>query len=177
MLLKALFFSSLVLCAACATEKSFDKDKTNPAYYEGTGVPISDSTAIKTPQSDPNTLPPQNNKAGDAVGGLIGSGATLAAYPDYYKTSTIRGTCLINGGSALENVPCRRVHMALLDEQGVVIGRTEANNSGQFAFFVKKDKTYHLKITDSQLIVAPTDPISFSMGDEVTLHANLRERK
>lgn len=86
--------------SGCATSKYNDSDKTNPAYYEGTGVAVTDKASVTGISINPNQLPIDLGGNG-ATESLVESAISLAAYPDYYKPSTIRGTCFISADESV----------------------------------------------------------------------------
>lgn len=147
--MKNLFILTLVLFAlACATQKSYDRDKENPRYYEGMGIPLSDHVKIQPgSKSKMKTDPSQVNTKSVALEHLVHAGATWAMYPDYYHKSTISGTCMIQlENHPLAKAPCRNAEVVLIDSNEKVLGQTSLNNKGEFAFWVKKDKLYYLKV-------------------------------
>jgi hypothetical protein len=154
--------------SACATSKYNDRDKTNPAYYEGTGIAVTDSAGVTGIDKNPNQLPPPDRGSKGATEGLVESAVSLATYPDYYKASTIRGTCIISSDElTFVSVPARHLHIALLDSGEKVVGQSETNDSGQFAFYVKRDKIYFIRILDQGYrLLGDKKPLT--MGSEVT---------
>jgi hypothetical protein len=154
---------------ACAQKTYLDRDKDNPNYYEGQGVPVTDNLSAGGIYHSFN-ITPQSGSATDAVVGLIESGVSLALNPGYYQPSTIGGTCII-GESTLSQVPCRHTLIELLDDSGKPVSTTSCNGSGQFAFYVKKDKSYGLRPADPRYSIASTDiPNGLKMGETVILH-------
>jgi len=155
----------LLMCA-CATSKYHDRDRTNPAYYEGTGIPITDNFSVGgLGRGDLQTPPVTGGSAAEA---LIESGISLAAYPDYYRPSTISGTCVI-GDVPLEQVPCRHMQIQLIDAKGTVIGTTETNDSGLFAFRVIKEKVYYLTVASERYSPIDEKSAPLMMGANVIL--------
>ena len=108
-----------LFACACATSKY--RDRESPAYYEGTGIPITDNFSVGGLGRANLQTPPVTG--GSAAEALIESGISLAAYPDYYRSSTISGTCVI-GDVPLEQVPCRHVKVQVADAKGAVVGTT-----------------------------------------------------
>lgn len=155
----------LTICA-CSTSKYHDRDQENPAYYEGTGIPITDHFSVGGLGRANLQTPPSTG--GSAAEALIESGISLAAYPDYYRPSTISGTCLI-GDVPLEQVPCRHIQVQLTDANGLVIGTTETNESGLFAFRVIKEKVYYLNIASERYSPIDEKSAPFMMGANVIL--------
>lgn len=159
--------------ASCAHDKYGDRDRTDPRYYEGTGVAVSDSASVSALQKNPNQLPPPDHGPDAATGSLIESAISLVAYPDYYKQSTIHGACIYKVDSSIARVPCRHMHLNLVSADGKTLGRTETNENGEFAFYVVKDKIYFLVLDSSRYKLAEEDRRPLSMGADVTLHALL----
>ncbi len=165
-----------LLLSACATAHYHDRALNNPQYYEGTGIPVTDRFSVGSGAGGGTKLhtPPLNTGAGSATEAIIESGISLFAYPDYYKPSSISGTCYF-GSSILEHVPCHHVRVVLLDENLKAIGNTDTNDAGEFAFFVKKDKLYFLVLDDPRFTLAGTDRLGpFTMGAKIIMNG---ERK
>ena len=156
------------LACACATSKYHDRDRENPAYYEGTGIPITDSLSVGGLGRAGLQTPPVTG--GSAAEALIESGISLAAYPDYYRSSTISGTCVI-GDVPLEQVPCRHMQIQLVDANGTVVGTTETNDSGLFAFRVIKEKVYFLRLANERYSLIDERSGPLMMGANVVLRA------
>ena len=155
-----------LFACACATSKYHDRDRENPAYYEGTGIPITDSLSVGgLGRADLQTPPVTGGSAAEA---LIESGISLAAYPDYYRSSTISGTCVI-GDVPLEQVPCRHVKVQLADAKGAIVGPTETNDSGLFAFRVIKEKVYYLSVVSERYSLIDEKSAPLMMGANVIL--------
>ncbi|MBK7889782.1 MAG: hypothetical protein IPJ84_02735 [Bdellovibrionales bacterium] len=155
-----------LFACACATSKYHDRDRENPAYYEGTGIPITDSLSVGGLGRAGLQTPPVTG--GSAAEALIESGISLAAYPDYYRSSTISGTCVI-GDVPLEQVPCRHVKVQLADAKGAIVGTTETNDSGLFAFRVIKEKVYYLNVASERYSLIDEKSAPLMMGANVIL--------
>lgn len=169
-----MIYGALILIAtlisSCASPKYHDREAKAPAYQEGSGVAISDQNTISG-RNPPTKESAYSNSATNAVSGLLEAGIALAASPNYYKPSTIRGTCVI-GEAALTQVPCRHLTIELRDAANVAVGETSTDESGQFAFYVKKAKIYRLQLATVSYQLTPEDAAkTYTMGATVVLHA------
>jgi hypothetical protein len=160
-------FLLTILLAACSATSHADRDTKLPEYYAQKEAPLG-APAIK-----PNQQTPYLNSSEEAITSLIATGFSLAAYPGYYRKSSITGKCVITveGSSSLQT-PCVNTEI-LLFSQGAKEGAKEltrmtTNASGEFAFLVKRDKSYAITI-DSPKYKLPNRRGPVVMGDDVVL--------
>ena len=169
--MKPTIFSILILLTSnCAQKKYLDRDINNPDYHEGTGIAVTDNVGVGGVSKSSNVTP-LSYSTKDAMMGLIESGISLAAYPNYYKASTIRGSCVL-GDSLLTQTPCRNLKIELIDESGKSVSAANCNEFGQFAFYVKKNKSYKLRLAESKYTLDSKDGgLDHRMGANIIVHA------
>ncbi|HMN67813.1 MAG TPA: hypothetical protein PKC28_04665 [Bdellovibrionales bacterium] len=156
-----------IVIQGCAKDHYHDRATDDPRYHEGQGIPVTDSVGVGGKTKAYN-ITPTSGGAGAAAIGLIESGIALAAYPDYYKPSTISGVCLI-GQERISQTPCRNIGLDLVDAAGKVVGSTTTDGNGHYAFYVKKDKNYTLKVTGDRYKPAREISKFLKMGARVEL--------
>jgi len=107
--------------------------------------------------------------ASDANRNLAETGIVIPTNPDFYRPRTIRGICNIGGDGQMFGVPCRNLTIILNDAAGKEITRAQTADSGEFAFYVQKEKNYSISTDSSkyQFINAFKRPLI--MGDVVDL--------
>jgi len=159
----------LFLLAGCASDQArYDSDKDSPSYWSGS--PAQSPTNLNGYQ---NYNPPAVD-AGEAVAGIIGAGTFLAMNRNYYKHSAITGRVVCRGeGKNDMEIPCGRVDVVIVNGKGTEVGRTQTEGDN-FAFKVKSNTTYHLKIDSKKYVMTPIETPDLQLGDDVILRLSLR---
>ncbi len=72
-----------------------------------------------------------------------------AAFSTNPQSEDLNGTCLYGDPNTLAlTSPCIRVNVKLLDEKNTVLATTETNENGNFRFYIPKESSYFIQVTD-----------------------------
>lgn len=170
--------------AGCASGRYYDRDRSDPAYYAAApaiaGMPVQAAQVPGSPT--PGADAPANpyvaqDAASAAVLGTV-AGAALAAHPDYYRDSAIRGQCMFRSSASDPfEMPCANVVLVLTDLEGREVARAQTNPQGNFGFFVKKGGKYRVHPLSTRYAAEPERPGPLEMGDQLLLHLVLKAGK
>jgi len=174
-----------LLLISCASNAYHDRAVKNPRYQEGDVTPLLNSRSSRrvnlTPENkalaDHDSVPQKSYSTGGAAFGLAVAGVALATKPDYYQKSTLHGRCIFQDGNLKQGLnpqlarPCINVKISLLNPKGEELGQFQTDQTGHFTFYVKKGKSYFLKLVHKHFKLSQKSKGPFEMGQDVTLYA------
>jgi len=175
----ALFFV-FILFFSCSGPRYYDRD------IQDTHAPAGQNAIAQLAGQDyekPGSPEQQSGKSFGAdtpvrrEGLAVGAGilAVASGAKNYYKKSSVSGTCSFQSGAAPNptlDAPCMNFTLLLKDDASGAILRTKTSGTGAFHFNAKENLTYRLSLdpkTAQKYQINPEAKRPLKMGDDVTL--------